>query len=56
MKLSAPKQGTFYLAVILFIIGLIGHFAPIPFVSAYHVWILIISEIILLVGCAVKGF
>ena len=57
MKLSAPKQGTFCLVVVLFVIGLIGHFVPtIPFVSAYNVWIIIVSEIILLIACAVKGF
>lgn len=57
MKLSAPKQGTFWLSLVLFIIGLVGHFVPsIPFVSAYNFIIIIVSEVVLLLGCAVKGF
>ena len=57
MKLSAPKQGTYCIACVLFVIGLIGHFVPtIPFLSAYHEWLVIISNILLFVGCAIKGF
>ena len=57
MKLSAPKQMTYLIACVIFVVGLIGKLIPtIPFLSAYHELLLIISNIILFVGCAIKGF
>lgn len=56
MKLSAPKQITFLISLVLFVLAVIGKFVAIPFISANLFWVLVVSEVILLIGCAVKGF
>lgn len=53
MKLSAPKQGTFYSAVLLAIIGLIGFFvAP---MSAFAPWIMLAAFVLLAAGNMLEG-
>lgn len=56
MKLSAPKKFTFCLSVILLVVGVIGHFVSIPVVSAYSYWIVVVSAVLLALGCYLKGF
>lgn len=56
MKLSAPTKFTFCLAVILLIVGVIGHFIAIPVVTAYSYWVVVASSVILALGCCLKGF
>lgn len=56
MKLSAPKKSTFCLAVILLIVGVVAHFVNIPFVSAYQYWVVVVSAVVLALGCYLKGF
>jgi hypothetical protein len=54
-NLSAPKKTTFALAAILALVGLIGKFAAIPFVSQYAFFILLAAFVILFLGCLLKG-
>ena len=54
MKLSEPKVVTFWIAVILALLGLIGQF----FVAAlapYAFWLVLIAFIVLAVANLVKG-
>jgi len=51
--LSAPKVITFWIAVILAIIGLVFFF--LPAVAAYAFWVLLVAFIILMLGCLIKG-
>ena len=55
MKLSAPKQLTFCISVVLLIVGIIAKFINIPFLSNYSFWIVTIAGIILTLGCFLNG-
>jgi threonine/homoserine/homoserine lactone efflux protein len=50
MKLSAPKQITFWVAVVVAVIGLIGSFAAIPVLSGFALWIVVVGFVILAAG------
>jgi len=55
MKLSAPKVITFWVAVVLAIIGLLGQL----FVAAlapYAFWILLVAFVLLGLGNLLRGF
>lgn len=56
MKLSAPKMVTFWIAVVLALLGLIGYLSTIAFLSTYAFWILLIGFIILGLGTLIKDF
>jgi len=56
MKLNAPKQLTFLIALILALVSVIGIFVTIPFVSVYSFWILFVAFCVLTAGCVLKGF
>jgi len=56
MKLNAPKQITFLVALILAVVGLLGIIISIPFISAYAFWILFVGFCVLTAGCILKGF
>lgn len=54
MKLSAPKNITFYIAVILAIVGLIFFF--VPAVAAYAFWVELVAFVVLALGNLLEGF
>lgn len=56
MKLSAPKKTTFWVATILAVLGLVGSFVSIPFVSQYDFWFVVVGFVILWLGNFMKGF
>ena len=56
MKLSAPKQNTFWVATVLAVLGLLGNLASIPFVSEYAFWFVVVGFIVLWIGNYVKDF
>ncbi len=55
MKLSPPKKNTFWIAVVLGVLGLIGHFEALPFISAYSFWFVVAGFALLLLGLLNKG-
>lgn len=55
MKLSAPKQIVWIIAVILGVLGLLGTFIAIPFVSAYAFWLEFIAFALLALATLIKG-
>jgi len=56
MKLTAPKVVTFVIAIILGILGLIGHFEPsIPLIGPYNFWFEFVGWLLLVIGLLVKG-
>ena len=55
MTLSAPKQITFWVAVVVAVIGLIASFVAIPFLSGYALWIVVLGFIILAAGNMMEG-
>ena len=55
MKLSAPKQGTFVISVLLLIIALIVKFVATP-LTPHAFWFAVASQVVLMLGSAIKGF
>lgn len=55
MKLTAPKNSVWGIAVGLGVLGLISHFVNIPHVSPYAFWLLGAGFVILAVACLLKG-
>lgn len=56
MRLSAPTQAIFIVALILAVLALIGQFVPtVPYVSAYKFWLAIAGYAVLAAGCLLKG-
>lgn len=55
MKLSRPKDITFWIAVILFAIGFIGYLAKIAPILPYTFWFVVAGFIVLALGNMVKG-
>ena len=56
MKLTPPKVITFWIAVILGVLGLIGVLAAsLPLIGAYSFWFLFAGFVLLVLGLLVKG-
>ncbi|MEM7802991.1 MAG: hypothetical protein AAF633_27625 [Chloroflexota bacterium] len=55
MKLSAPTQPIFMLAVLLGVLGIIGTLVTIPFITDYGFWLLAAGFVILTLGNMMKG-
>jgi hypothetical protein len=53
MKLSAPKNVTFYIAVLLALIALIGFF--VGAMSAFAPWIMLAAFVLLALGNLLEG-
>ena len=55
MKLSAPKKTTWWIAVVLGALGILGTLVSVPFVSTYAFWFVAIAFVLLAVATYVKG-
>ena len=55
MKLSAPTQGAWIVALIVGIIGILASLVAIPGLSGFALWIIVLAWVILLVTTAIKG-
>jgi len=56
MKLNAPKQLTWVIALILLVLGLIGMLVAVPVLTAYAFWFAFVGGVLLLLGAFLKGF
>lgn len=56
MRLSPPTKLVFYISAVLALLGLIGTFVSIPFVSGFAFWFVLVAYILLFLGNALKGF
>jgi L-asparagine transporter-like permease len=54
MRLSAPKQITWIVALVLAVLGLLGVLATITFISEYAFWFAFISAVLLLLATWLK--
>lgn len=54
MKLNAPTQTLWLVAVILGVLGILGELATIPFVSTYAFWFLVVGFVLLVIGTVYK--
>ncbi len=55
LNLSAPKQITWWVALILAVLGVIGYFVSIPFLSAADFWLVLLGFVLLLLGTLLEG-
>lgn len=55
MKLNPPTKIAFWISVVLAILGLLGSFVTIPFVSAFAFWFVVVGYVVLLGSLFVKG-
>ena len=55
MKLSAPKTITWWIAVILGVLGILGTFLSLPLVSANAFWFVAVGFILLALATFLKG-
>ena len=55
MKIGAPKQITFWIAVIVAVVGVLASVLVIPMLSAYAFWLVVIAFIILAAGNLIEG-
>jgi hypothetical protein len=54
MKLTPPKVITWWIAVILGVLGLLGHFGVIAGLSPYSFWLVTAGLVLLVVATLVK--
>jgi len=54
MKLSAPTQAVFLISAILFILALLGHFAHVPTLAIYQIWLALAAYVVLAIGVLFK--
>ena len=55
MKLSAPKVVTWWIAILLGILGILGNVVAIPVLSTLAFWLVLIGLLLLALGCVIKG-
>ena len=55
MKLSAPKMYTFVVAVVLGVLGVLGRYVSIPFVTKYDFWFVVLGLVVLVLGTLVDN-
>jgi hypothetical protein len=55
MKLTPPTQNVFYISVVLAVLGILGSFISIPFVSGYAFWFVVVAYVVLFLGNTMKG-
>jgi hypothetical protein len=55
MRLNQPKKITWWIAVILLAVGIIGQFVTIPVIGGYMFWFAAASALLLILATALKG-
>ncbi len=55
MKLNAPTQNVWLIAVIVGVLGIVGTFVAIPFVSVYAFWFVVVGFALLVLSTLLKG-
>lgn len=55
MKLSAPKVIVWWIAVILGVLGLLGHYAIVSALGVYAFWLVTAGLVLLVLATLLKG-
>jgi hypothetical protein len=55
MELNAPRKITWWIALILGVLGLIGWAVPLGIISTLAFWLVLVGWLLLLLGAALKG-
>ena len=54
MKLSAPKQVTWWIAVVIGVLGIAGTWLPIPFIPQFATLLLVVAFVLLILATLLK--
>ena len=55
MQISAPKQITFWIAVVIAVVGLLAKLVTIPVLTGLAFWLVLIAFIVLAAGNLMEG-
>ena len=55
MQISAPKQITFWIAVVIAVVGLLAKLVTIPVLTGFAFWLVVIAFIVLAAGNLMEG-
>jgi threonine/homoserine/homoserine lactone efflux protein len=55
MNLSAPKQTTWWLAFVLGVVGIAGHYVSLPIISAVDFWFVVAGFVLLTLATLLKN-
>ncbi len=55
MKLNAPKQVTFIVALVLAVLGFLGGLITIPVITGLSFWLLVVGFVLLALGNLLEG-
>ena len=55
MRLSAPKQVTWWIALILGVLGVIATFVTIPGLTEISFWLVVVGWVLLLLATVIEG-
>ena len=55
MKLNAPKNITWYIAVVVGVLGILGNLITIPVISGFAFWLVAIAFVLLALATFLKG-
>lgn len=55
MKLNAPKNITWWIAVVVGVLGILGNFITLPVVSGLAFWFVVVGFALLALGTFMKG-
>jgi multidrug transporter EmrE-like cation transporter len=50
MGLHAPSKGCFIASLIIAVIALFGALSPIPYITAYGIWVALLAYVVLVIG------
>jgi len=56
MRLTPPKNITFWIAVILVVLGLLGYLKVISVFSPYAFWLVVVGFVVLMLGVLIRDF
>lgn len=56
MKLTPPTKTVFYISVLLAVLGVVGRYLEVPFLSDYYFYFVLVGYIVLALGNILKGF
>jgi hypothetical protein len=55
MRLNQPKKITWWISIILLVVGVLGEFVTIPVIDGYTFWFTAASAVLLILATALKG-
>jgi hypothetical protein len=55
MRLNAPKQITWWIGLVVGVVGVLSNFVSIPFFSDFSFWLVVIAWVLMQAATYVKG-